>query len=94
MQPLIGLPVILPAYCKHSNSSIYNKSVTIRLVATCYLQFCCNLVKQLTTNLWIKSFDNQLAESLLTASNKRVVNKLLQAMRRQYQRVDTTKRDR
>ena len=39
---------------------------------------------QLTTNLWIKSFDNQLAESLLTASNKRVVNKLSQAIRTQY----------
>ena len=51
------------------------------LVATCPLQTCYNLFKQLVASLWITSFDNQLATSLLTAFNTLVVNKLSQAMR-------------
>ena len=64
-----------------SISSSSNKSVKIRLVATCHLQTCYNLLKQLAANLWITSFDNQLATSLLTTCNKLVVNKLSQTMR-------------
>ena len=63
-----------------SVSSGYNKSVKISLVATCHLQTCYNLLKQLAAILWITSFDNQLATSLLTTCNTLVVNKLSQAM--------------
>ena len=61
------------------SSSCY-KSVKMRLVATCHLQTCYNLLKQLAAGLWITSFDNQLATSLLTTCNRLVINKLLQAM--------------
>ena len=37
-----------------------------RLVATCHLHTCYNLLKQLAASLWITGFDNQLATSLLT----------------------------
>ena len=56
-------------------SSSYNRSVKIRLVVTCRLQTCYNLLKQLAANLWITSFDNQLATSLLTTCNRLIVNK-------------------
>ena len=59
---------------------VYNKSVKIRLVATCRLQICYNLLKQLAACLWIISFDNQLATSLLTTCNRLVVKKLSQAV--------------
>ena len=39
------------------------------IVTTCRLQTCYNLLKQRATSLWIKSFDNQLATSLLTTCN-------------------------
>ena len=55
--------------------------VICRLVTTCHLQTCYNLLKQLAASLWIKSFDSQLATSLLTTCNRLVVNKLSQAMR-------------
>ena len=35
---------------------VYNKSVKIRLVATCRLQICYNLLKQLAASLWITGF--------------------------------------
>ena len=54
------------------------KSFKIRLVATCHFQTCYNLLKQLAANLWITSFDNQLAISLLKTCNRLVVNKLSQ----------------
>ena len=63
-----------------SISSNSNKSVKIRLLATCNLQTCYNLLKQLAASLWITSFDNQLATSLLTTCNRLVVNKLSQAI--------------
>ena len=62
-------------------SSSCNKSVKIRLVAICHLQTCYNLLKQLVTSLWVTSFDNQLATSLLITCNRLVVNKWSQAMR-------------
>ena len=43
-----------------------HKHFKIRLVATCHLQTCSKLLKKLTRSLWITSFDNQLATSLLT----------------------------
>ena len=50
-----------------SVSSSCNKSVKIRLVATCHLQTCYSLLKQLfLLSQWITSFDYQLATSLLT----------------------------
>ena len=50
-----------------SISSSYNKSVKIRLVATCHLQPCnYNLLGQLAASLWITSFDNKLVSSILT----------------------------
>ena len=58
-----------------------NRSVEIRLVATCHLQTCYNLSKQLATSLLITTLDNQLATSLLTNCNRLVANKLSQAMR-------------
>ena len=64
-----------------SISSSGNKSVKIRLVATCYLEIRYNLLKQLAASLWITSFDNQLATSLLTTCNRLAVNKLSQVMR-------------
>ena len=54
--------------------------VKIRLVATCHLQTCCNLLKLLAANLWITSFDNQLSTSLTATCNTLVLNKLSQAM--------------
>ena len=39
-----------------SVSSSCNKSVKIRFVATCHLQTCSNLLKQLAASLWITSF--------------------------------------
>ena len=53
-----------------------HKHFKIRLVATCHLQTCSNLLKQLAASLWITSFDNQLATSLLTTCSSLVVNKL------------------
>ena len=62
----------------------------IKLQQVCQSQFCCNLsfaetwynlLKQLAASLWITSFDNQLAVTLLTTCNRLVVNKLSQAMR-------------
>jgi hypothetical protein len=38
-------------------SSSCNKLVKIRLVATCHLQTCCNLLKQLAASLWLTSLD-------------------------------------
>ena len=64
-----------------SISSSCNKFVKIRLVATCHLQTCYTLLKQLASSLWITSFENQLATSLLTTCNRLVVNRLSQAMR-------------
>ena len=64
-----------------SISSSCNKSVKIRLVVTCHLQTCYNLLKQLAATLWMTSFDNQLVTSLLTTCNRLVVNKLSQAIR-------------
>ena len=64
-----------------SISSSCNKSVKIRLVVTCRIQTCYNLLKQLAASLWITSFNNQLATILLTTCNRLVVNKLSQAMR-------------
>ena len=58
----------------------YIKSVKIRLFATCHLQTCYNLLKQLVPSPWLTSFDNQLAASLLTTWNKLVVNKLSRAV--------------
>ena len=63
-----------------SISSSCNKSVKIRIVVTCHLQTCYNLLKQLAASLWITSFDNQLVISLLTTCNRLVANKLPQAM--------------
>ena len=64
-----------------SISSSRKKSVKIRLVATCHLQTCYNLSKQIALSLWITSFENQLASSVLTTCNRLVVNKLSQAIR-------------
>ena len=73
---------ILPACCNLSIWSSSNKSVKIRLVATCHLQTCYNLLKQLSASLWVTSFQNELAIiSLLTTCNGLVVYKLSQAMR-------------
>ena len=79
---------ILPACCKllTSCNKLVNfiklqKACQIRLVATCHLQTCYSLLKQLSSSLWITSFENQLATSLLTTCNRLVVNKLSQAMR-------------
>ena len=63
-----------------SISSSYNKSVKIRLVASCHLQTCYNLLKQLAASLWITGFDNQLAISLVTTCIRLVINTLSQAM--------------
>ena len=41
---------------------------------------CYNLLKQLAASLWITSFYNQLATSLLTTCNRLVVNKLSHAL--------------
>ena len=49
-----------------SISSNCNKSVKIRLVATCHLQTCYNLLKQLAASLLITSLDTQLGRNLLT----------------------------
>ena len=57
-----------------SISSSCNKCVKISLDATCYLQTCYNLLKQLSASLWITSFNDQLETSLLTTCNKLVVN--------------------
>ena len=64
-----------------SISSSCNKSVKIRLVAACHLQTRYNLLKQLEASLWITSFDNQLATSLLTTCIRLAVNKLSQVIR-------------
>ena len=55
----------------------------LKSIACCNLSFqtCYNLLKQLAASLWMTSFDNQLATSLLTTCNRLVVNKLSQAMR-------------
>ena len=49
-----------------SFSSSCNKSVKIKHVATCHLQTCYNLLKQLAPVLLITSLEDQLATSLLT----------------------------
>ena len=68
-----------------------NKLVNfIELQQACESQACCNLsfaetwynlLKQLVASLWITSFDNQLAITLLTTCNRIDINKLSQAMR-------------
>ena len=55
-----------------SISSNCNKSVNIKLVATCHLQTCYNLLKQPAANLWITNFDNQLAIDLLRQADIRM----------------------
>ena len=45
----------------------------LRLVATCHLQTCFNLLKQLATGLLMTSYNNQLATSLLTTCNRLVI---------------------
>ena len=75
----------LVATCKQfaTNLSISlscNKSVKVMLNASFHLQICYNSLKQLAASLWITSFDNQLATSLLTTCNRLVVNKLSQGM--------------
>ena len=61
-------------------SSCY-KFVKIRLVATCQLQTCYNLLNKFAASLWITRYDNQLATNLLTTCNRLVINKLSQAVR-------------
>ena len=56
-----------------SISSNCNKSVKIRIVETCHLQICYNLLKQLATSLLMARYNNQLATSLLTTCNRLVV---------------------
>ena len=63
-----------------STSSSCNKLVKVRLAATCDLETCYSLLKQLASSLWITSFENKLATSQLTTCNRLVVNKLSQAM--------------
>ena len=53
----------------------------IRLVATCHVQTCHDLLEQLVASPRITSFGNPLATSLLTTCNRPIVNKLSQAMR-------------
>ena len=75
------LPACFNLSTNLSISSSCNKSVKIRLVATCHLQVCYNLLKKLAASLWITSFDDQLATSLLTTCNRLVLGELSQAMR-------------
>ena len=56
------------------------KECKIRLVTSCHLQTCYNLLKQSTASLWITSFDNLLATSRLTTCKGIVFNKLSQFM--------------
>ena len=63
-----------------SISSICNRSVEIKLVATCHVQTWYNLLRQLVAGMRATSFDNQLATSLLKTCYGRVVNKLSQVM--------------
>ena len=63
---LSNLTYRLVATCQHlatnlSISSGWKKSVKIRLVASCGLPICYNLLKQLAASLWITSFDDLLA---------------------------------
>ena len=63
---LSNLTYRLVATCQHlainlSISSSWKKSVKIRLVASCGLPICYNLLKQLAASLWITSFDDLLA---------------------------------
>ena len=44
--------------------------IKIRLVATCHLQICYNLLKQTAENLWITSLNNRFATSVLTGYRK------------------------
>ena len=67
--------------CQQVATNLSISSVKIRLVAIGNLQTCYNLLKQLAASLWITSSDNQLATSLLTTCDRRVINKLSQAMR-------------
>ena len=62
------------------NSSSCSKSVKIRFVAAWYLQTFCQLLKQLASDLWIKSHDNQLAANLLATCSRLVIIKPEQAM--------------
>ena len=52
----------------------------MKFIATCHLQTCYNLLKQLAASLLIANFDNQLVTSLLRTCNRRA-KKLSQAMR-------------
>ena len=72
-----------PQACQQVATKLVNfiKSVKTKLFATCHLQICYNLLKQLVASLWITSFDNERATSLLTTCNRLVVIKLSQAKR-------------
>ena len=61
--------------CNCNNSSSCNKSFKIKLVTSCHLKICQNLLEQLAASLWITSLDNQLAPSLLTTCDRLAVNK-------------------
>ena len=52
--------------CPSKFSELQIASQFFRLVATCHLHACYNLLKQLAASLWMTGFDNQLATSLLT----------------------------
>ena len=56
LQTLVNYTASIPSSC--------TKSVRIRLVATCHLQTCYNLLKQLAASLRITSFHNELEISL------------------------------
>ena len=69
---------ILPACCKLSISSSYNKSVKIRLFATCHLLICYNLIVETTCHKTVEIINLQqvcwqFATSLLTTYNRFVV---------------------
>ena len=54
-------------------SSSYVKSVKTRFDAIWCLHTCFKLLIKLTSSLWIKNFDNQLASSLVTTCSRLVI---------------------
>ena len=58
MLQVVTFTILLQLLTKLLISSSCNKSVKIRLVATCHLKTRYNLLKELVVSLWITSFDN------------------------------------
>ena len=76
--------------CKRVCCNLQSPHVKIKLAATCHLQTCYNLLKQLAARLQITSFDNQLETSLLITCNDPDIDLLKTSLFQDYKHYNKT----